>query len=146
MSNQDKSLTMVVKDFTRPAPNGNMYDLSDASTIAAIEKFCAKPQHMSELGNPRFTDITCDNAKIARVSSIQLDNVVAELSQLQFDKEKGTITGTVKPAGGKMPFLLEQLQNNSVTFGMRAFVRPSKDEQKGHVIHGIVTFDVVNPA
>lgn len=145
MTQQTIPLEFVIKDFTRPAPNGNMYDLSDPATIKAIEKFCAKPEHMAELGNPRFTHFQDHNAKLARVSSIQMDNAVAVISQPQFNKEKGTITGLVKPFGGLMPDLLDQLQSNKVTFGMRAFVQPNVDLAKGHAIHGIVTFDVVNP-
>lgn len=146
MSNQDNSLTVVIKDFNVPAPNGNMYDLTDPSTLEAIRKFCERPHAMGEYGNPKFTGIIGQEEKIRRVSSIEIDKAVVEFTDMKFDAEKGTITGKVKPFGSLMPDLLEKFQNKEVTFGMRAFVGGPTDPDKKWPIHNIVTFDVVNPA
>lgn len=139
MTKQDNQKKFLIKDFNVPAPNGNLYEVSDE----ILEKFCKRPRLYAEHGNPNVSQLA-GHSLTTRLLTTEMDKVVAEITSLEFNPENKTITGMVRPMATRMPFLLEQLERKEVVFGMRALVDHDKTVSDKPIIREIITFDIIH--
>jgi len=157
MENQEPEFVeVVIKDFTVPSLNGNVYNLDAPCTQLAIQKFIEKEHVYGELNHPYIstdkipfidpdTNSYNGNAVLKRISEIDLSNVAVHMTELRYDEEKKQIIGKIKPIPTIYKTLIEDLQQDKVRFGMRSLCYPYRTDGKDKLdIVDIVTFDIIN--
>lgn len=135
-----QSARMAIKDFKVPAPDGTLYDMSDETTLRAIDKFCLIDHHFCE-HKPNFKGLF-GQTDPSRVFLIDLKNCIATIKDLKFDKGSMVLIGTVEPLyDSHLNPILKKLESGECRFTMRSKVTMTRD--KLLKIKSIVGFNIV---
>lgn len=140
----EEKFLCIIKDFNKPALNGNIYNLDADCTKFAIIKLLERKEIFGELNHPTPGDLSQDDF-MKRLNQVNMENAVVHISELDYDEDKKQLIGIVKKIGNNFPKLFEKLHNNEVRFGMRSLCHHYRtgDETKIDVVE-IITFDIIN--